>query len=238
MLDPLLMVEPSSGLLQRGRLCTANHATAVSRERTQDARHEFAISALRRAGRELVRSGPSCRSPRVHSFCGDREGNRQGRQRPDIRRGLKEIGIEPKPADEGCPACDGMGQFMDDKTAVADEDNVAAGQPAAELERPLAGADGQQLVPAAPLEDGALSWGEQGENRQCIHDPCPWDRRQPRFLSLIKACCVYRLFDCVSHIISRPNSKRKVKFFKLGITVALQNCQLPVFLNNIYARKI
>ncbi len=71
-------------------------------------------------------------------------------------RRREEIGIEPEPADEGCPACDGVGQVVDGETAVADEDDVAVGQPAAELERPLAGPVGQQLVPAATLEVGAL----------------------------------------------------------------------------------
>jgi hypothetical protein len=41
---------------------------------------------------------------------------------------------------------------MDGETAVADEDDVAAGQPAAKLDRPLAGPVSQQLVPAATLE--------------------------------------------------------------------------------------
>lgn len=71
-------------------------------------------------------------------------------------RGRDEIGIGSKPADEGCPACDGVGQVVDGETAVADEDDVAVGQPAAELERPLAGPVGQQLVPAFSLEVGAL----------------------------------------------------------------------------------
>ena len=92
--------------------------------------------------------------------------------------GREEIGIEPQPADEGCPGGDGVGQFVDGETAVADEDDVAVGQPAAELERPLAGPVGQQLVPAAVLAIGALRRREQGQHWQGFHHTCPRDRRQ------------------------------------------------------------
>jgi hypothetical protein len=75
-------------------------------------------------------------------------------------RGREEIGVEPQSADEGCAAVEGVGQVVDREAAVANEDDVATGpargQPAAELERPLAGPVGRQLVPAATLEVGAL----------------------------------------------------------------------------------
>ena len=51
------------------------------------------------------------------------------------RRG-EEVGVEPQSADEGRSPVEGMRQLMDGEAAVADEDDVAAGQPAAELERP------------------------------------------------------------------------------------------------------
>jgi len=73
-----------------------------------------------------------------------------------LRRGREEIGVEQQSADEGCAAVEGVGQVVDREAAVADEDDVATGQPTAELERPLAGPVGQQLVPAATLEVGAL----------------------------------------------------------------------------------
>jgi hypothetical protein len=71
-------------------------------------------------------------------------------------RGREEIGVEPQSADEGCAAVEGVGQVVDREAAVANEDDVATGQPAAELERPQAGPVGRQLVPAATLEVGAL----------------------------------------------------------------------------------
>jgi hypothetical protein len=52
-----------------------------------------------------------------------------------FRRRREEIGVEPQSADEGCAAVEGVGQFVDREGAVADEDDVATGQPAAELER-------------------------------------------------------------------------------------------------------
>jgi len=66
---------------------------------------------------------------------------------------------------------------VDGETAVADED-VAAGQPAAELLRPLAGPVGQLLVPAAALAIGALRRREKGQHRQSLHDARPRDRRR------------------------------------------------------------
>ncbi|GAW37172.1 glutathione-binding protein GsiB precursor [Roseovarius sp. A-2] len=93
------------------------------------------------------------------------------------RRG-EEVGVEPEPADESCPVCDGMSQLMNGKAAVTHEDDIAVGQPAAELARPLAGPVGQQLVPAATLSIGALRWRQQGQDRQGLHDACPRDRRQ------------------------------------------------------------
>lgn len=86
------------------------------------------------------------------------------------------LGIGPQPADEGCPACDGVGQVVDGETAVADEDDVAVGQPAAGLARALAGPVGQQFVPAATLAIGALRWRGQGQPRQGRHDARPRGR--------------------------------------------------------------
>ena len=45
---------------------------------------------------------------------------------------------------------------MNGKAAVADEDDLAVGQPSAELARALASPISQQLVPATKLVCGAL----------------------------------------------------------------------------------
>ena len=67
---------------------------------------------------------------------------------------------------------------MNGKAAVTHEDDIAVGQPSAELARALTGPVGQQLVPAATLSIGALRWRQQGQDRQGLHDARPRDRRQ------------------------------------------------------------
>lgn len=73
-----------------------------------------------------------------------------------VSQGREEVGVEPEPTDQRCPAGEGVGELMNGEAAVPHEDDVAPRQPATELQHTLAGPVGQQLVPAAALVIGAL----------------------------------------------------------------------------------
>jgi hypothetical protein len=67
---------------------------------------------------------------------------------------------------------------MDGEARVADEDDPAAGQPAAELQHALARPVGEELVPAAGFRVRALGRREQRQHRQRLDPRRPGHRRQ------------------------------------------------------------
>jgi len=71
-----------------------------------------------------------------------------------------------------------MGQFMDGKAAVADEDDPAPWQPATQLQCALPGPVCQQLVSPAALTVGSLRRREQRQDRQGLDQAGPRRRSE------------------------------------------------------------
>jgi len=69
-----------------------------------------------------------------------------------------------------------MGQFMDGKAAVADEDDPATWQPEAKLQCALPGPNSQQLMAPAASAVGSLGRGKQRQDRQGFDQAGPRHR--------------------------------------------------------------
>lgn len=93
-----------------------------------------------------------------------------------VPAGGKQAGIEPQPADERCPRGYGMGELMDGKAAVADEDNAPAWKPATELQGVLARPVGQQLLAAPGFVVSPFGRRQQGQDRESLCQACPRHR--------------------------------------------------------------